>query len=145
MNIGELARAADTKAETIRYYERIGDGRLRGKLPGLTQHGLTPGVLPHCSPLPRQIVPFAPGATAWRAVTGWLPGYEPPPRPYAIPRASQGPDMPAPKAAYRITRADKASIRFPDRLARVDAAVAPGLGLPQNGAIGRGFAQSIEH
>jgi DNA-binding transcriptional MerR regulator len=24
MNIGELARAADTKAETIRYYERIG-------------------------------------------------------------------------------------------------------------------------
>jgi hypothetical protein len=53
--------------------------------------------------------------------------------------------MPAPKAAYRITRADKASIRFPDRLGRVDAAVAPGLGLPQNGAIGRGFAQSIEH
>ena len=24
MNIGELARVADTKAETIRYYERIG-------------------------------------------------------------------------------------------------------------------------
>jgi DNA-binding transcriptional MerR regulator len=24
MNIGELARAADTNAETIRYYERIG-------------------------------------------------------------------------------------------------------------------------
>ena len=24
MNIGELARTADTKAETIRYYERIG-------------------------------------------------------------------------------------------------------------------------
>ena len=24
MNIGELARAAETKAETIRYYERIG-------------------------------------------------------------------------------------------------------------------------
>jgi Cu(I)-responsive transcriptional regulator len=24
MNIGELARAADTKAETVRYYERIG-------------------------------------------------------------------------------------------------------------------------
>ena len=24
MNIGELARLADTKAETIRYYERIG-------------------------------------------------------------------------------------------------------------------------
>jgi DNA-binding transcriptional MerR regulator len=24
MNIGELARAADTKTETIRYYERIG-------------------------------------------------------------------------------------------------------------------------
>jgi hypothetical protein len=53
--------------------------------------------------------------------------------------------MPAPKAAYRITRTDKASIRFPDGLARVDAAVAPGLGLPQDGAIGRGFAQSIEH
>jgi DNA-binding transcriptional MerR regulator len=24
MNIGELARATDTKTETIRYYERIG-------------------------------------------------------------------------------------------------------------------------
>lgn len=53
--------------------------------------------------------------------------------------------MPASKAAYCITRADKASIRFADGLARVDAAVAPKLGLPQDGAIGRGSAQSIEH
>lgn len=53
--------------------------------------------------------------------------------------------MPASKAAYSMTRADKASIRFPDGLARVDAAVAPGLGLAQDGTIGHGFAQSIEH
>ena len=33
MNIGELARAAETKAETIRYYERI------GLLPSPAAHG----------------------------------------------------------------------------------------------------------
>lgn len=47
-------------------------------------------------------------------------------------------------AAYRTARADKASIRFPDDLARVYAAIAPGLGLPQSSSIGLGFAHSIE-
>jgi putative hydrolase of the HAD superfamily len=47
-------------------------------------------------------------------------------------------------AAYRTARADKASIRFPDDLARVYAAIAPDLGLPRSSAIAQGFVHSIE-
>jgi hypothetical protein len=36
MNIGELARVADTKAETIRYYERIGRCHRRPARPAIT-------------------------------------------------------------------------------------------------------------
>lgn len=46
-------------------------------------------------------------------------------------------------AAYRESRASKASLRFPDDLRRVYAEIAPRLGLPQDKAIGDGFAQSI--
>lgn len=46
-------------------------------------------------------------------------------------------------AAYRASRASKHSTRFPDDLRRVYAEIAPGLGLPQDPAIGDGFARSI--
>ncbi|WP_137180862.1 HAD-IA family hydrolase [Roseomonas sp. AR75] len=44
--------------------------------------------------------------------------------------------------AYRLARGAKEAWRFPDDLERVYAAIAPGLGLPQDAAIAKGFAQS---
>lgn len=47
-------------------------------------------------------------------------------------------------AAYRASRASKGSGRFPDDLRRVYADIAPKLGLPEDLAIGDGFALSIK-
>ncbi|HYZ61808.1 MAG TPA: HAD-IA family hydrolase [Acetobacteraceae bacterium] len=47
-------------------------------------------------------------------------------------------------ASYRTARARDGSGRFPDDLARVYREIAPELGLPQDEAIGTGFAQSIK-
>lgn len=44
--------------------------------------------------------------------------------------------------AYRLARGSKDAWRFPDDLERVYGVIAPQLGLPADGAIARGFAQS---
>jgi putative hydrolase of the HAD superfamily len=45
--------------------------------------------------------------------------------------------------AYRLARGSKEAWRFPDDLERVYGEIAPGLGLPADAAIARGFAQSV--
>jgi putative hydrolase of the HAD superfamily len=46
--------------------------------------------------------------------------------------------------AYRASRGAKDAWRFPDDLERVYGQIAPTLGLPDDAAIARGFAQSVK-